>query len=546
MRRVRPAVDDLDTESPSSLSTFLIADVRGYTRYTAEHGDEAGAEVAARFADLARRGVAEHGGRLVELRGDEALAAFPSARSALRAAVDLQRLFRTTVEGRPALPLGVGIGLDAGEAVPVEGGYRGGALNLAARLCSHAASGEILASETVVSLARHLDGIRFDVRGATRFKGIDDPVVVIEVASESPLPPLPSAYRASLRRFRRRHINRRNVAVGVLVALAAAGGTAFVFAIRAGPEASPAAAATRVGLVLPRRPVESDDVYAQYTDALLEAKRRYGVATDTLVVDPSERELPASVRARLQKLDLVLLAGPSVHDQFVREVAAHPDTHFVFLDPQPDFDVSQLKELPNYSDVFYIEGPPAYLAGYLSALMAEQQTKHAIVSFIGVNPDVSSNQQAGFSMGAHDAGAAVLVDYSFDVTHPAVCERIANRQIDQGSKAVYAAAASCSLGALSAAEVRGVWGVGTDADRSYLGQYILASTVKRLGQAVDYSIRGFLDGTLAHGPSNIGIERDATNIVGINSRVPAQIRRVLEKVKAQHMKKWASLSAHSP
>ena len=36
---------------------------------------------------------------------------------------------------RHALPLGVGIGLDAGEAVPVEGGYRGGTLNLAARLC---------------------------------------------------------------------------------------------------------------------------------------------------------------------------------------------------------------------------------------------------------------------------------------------------------------------------------------------------------------------------------------------------------------------------
>ena len=116
MQRVLPAVDDLDTESPSSLSTFLIADVRGYTRYTAEHGDEAGAEVAARFADLARRGVVEHGGRLVELRGDEVLAAFSSARSALRAALELQRLFRTSVEDHPALPLGVGIGLDAGEA----------------------------------------------------------------------------------------------------------------------------------------------------------------------------------------------------------------------------------------------------------------------------------------------------------------------------------------------------------------------------------------------------------------------------------------------
>ena len=187
----------MDAESSPSLRTYLIADVRGYTRYTNEHGDEAGAEVASRFADLARRGVTAHGGELVELRGDEALAVFASARGALRAAVELQRLFRTSFEGQQALPLGVGIGLDAGEALPVEGGFRGGALNLAARLCSHAAAGEVLASETVVSLTRHVEGIRFRARGSRRFKGFDDPVNVIEVTPELPLPSLPSKRGAS-------------------------------------------------------------------------------------------------------------------------------------------------------------------------------------------------------------------------------------------------------------------------------------------------------------------------------------------------------------
>ena len=81
------------------------------------------------------------GGEVVELRGDEALCVFTSARQALRTAVDLQRHFRARVDGEPVFPLGVGIGLDAGEAVPVEDGYRGGALNLAARLCSLAAPG---------------------------------------------------------------------------------------------------------------------------------------------------------------------------------------------------------------------------------------------------------------------------------------------------------------------------------------------------------------------------------------------------------------------
>src|SRR5947208_5457031 len=140
-------------EAETVVRTFLIADVRGYTSFTHAYGDEAAGDLAARFAELARGAVTSTGGEVIELRGDEALCVFPSARQALRAAVELQIRFRERVEGQPAFPLGIGIGLAAGEAVPVEGGYRGGPLNLAARLCSLARAGQILASETVTSLS---------------------------------------------------------------------------------------------------------------------------------------------------------------------------------------------------------------------------------------------------------------------------------------------------------------------------------------------------------------------------------------------------------
>jgi branched-chain amino acid transport system substrate-binding protein len=180
--------------------TFLIADVRGYTRFTQEHGDEEAGKLAARFAALVREAVTATGGEVVELRGDEALCVFPAARQALRAAVELQVRFRARVEGQPVFPLGIGIGLDAGEAVPVEGGYRGGALNLAARLCSLAAPGQILASETVASLSRKLEGVRFVERRRVRMKGLEKPVRVIEVIPEAELPPVPKAPGPSGRR----------------------------------------------------------------------------------------------------------------------------------------------------------------------------------------------------------------------------------------------------------------------------------------------------------------------------------------------------------
>jgi YVTN family beta-propeller protein len=174
----------------ASVRTFLIADIRGYTRFTQEKGDEAAGRLAAAFAELSRPPVASHGGEVIELRGDEVLCVFGSARQALRAAVELQRTFRRTDDHDP-FPLPIGIGLDAGEAVPTEGGYRGGALNTASRLCSLAAPGEILATETVVSLARRLEGIRFVDRRPVRLKGLEKPVRVIEVIPEARLPPLP-------------------------------------------------------------------------------------------------------------------------------------------------------------------------------------------------------------------------------------------------------------------------------------------------------------------------------------------------------------------
>ena len=184
-------------EAPSALRTFLIADVRGYTRFTQEHGDEAAAQLAARFALVAREGVEARGGQLLELRGDEALAVFGSARQALRAALDLQARFAAAMETDPALPLRVGIGLDAGEAVPVAGGYRGGALNLAARLCSLAGPGEVLASEAVVHLARKTPGLAYLERGRVPLKGLADPVRVLQVVPEDAAPatvaPLPGA-----------------------------------------------------------------------------------------------------------------------------------------------------------------------------------------------------------------------------------------------------------------------------------------------------------------------------------------------------------------
>ena len=68
----RTSANRTKDQKKSDLRTFLIADVRGYTRFTQEHGDDAGASLAAAFAARVREVVEALGGDLLALRGDEA------------------------------------------------------------------------------------------------------------------------------------------------------------------------------------------------------------------------------------------------------------------------------------------------------------------------------------------------------------------------------------------------------------------------------------------------------------------------------------------
>jgi peptide/nickel transport system substrate-binding protein len=224
--------------SPAELRTFMIADIRGYTTYTREHGDEAAAALASRFGEIVAEVVAPHDGFLLELRGDEALVAFASARKALRAAVELQERF--TGEG---LPRGVGIGLDAGEAIPVGTGFRGTSLNLAARLSAQAAAGQTLASEAVIHLAAKVEGIAYVDARELKLKGFNESVRAVVV--------LPTAqakgHRLASDRRSRGRTSTAFVLVAIITLVALIGTAVGALLLRGNDQANVAASPTRPG-----------------------------------------------------------------------------------------------------------------------------------------------------------------------------------------------------------------------------------------------------------------------------------------------------------
>lgn len=236
--------------------TFLIADVRGYSRYTEEYGDEAAARLAAKFVDLVAEGVEVHGGTLIEVRGDEGLAVFTSARQAIRAAVELQAQFAEETDAEAELPLRVGIGIDSGEAVKLEdGSYRGAALNVAARLCGRAHAGEVIVSAGTSRLAGRLAGLQYSDRGRVHLKNIPEPMHIFQVYSEHDTPPA----RRPVRTFFSKPGRGLGWRLGLAVVIVAAGTAAAVAYYTAGEGAEPGSASpttTSTGGGGTRSPIE--------------------------------------------------------------------------------------------------------------------------------------------------------------------------------------------------------------------------------------------------------------------------------------------------
>lgn len=170
---------DAHTESGgSAFRGFLFSDVRGFTAFAERHGNTAAAARVARFLDIARTAIARHEGAEIKTEGDAIHAVFPSASSAVLCGLEIVDAAAEMNEREPEQPLGLGVGVHAGEAVETAEGYIGTAVNVAARLCAAAQPGEVLVTATVKGMTEASIPVGFMARGRQRLKGIREPVEV--------------------------------------------------------------------------------------------------------------------------------------------------------------------------------------------------------------------------------------------------------------------------------------------------------------------------------------------------------------------------------
>jgi class 3 adenylate cyclase len=164
---------------------FLFSDVRGFTEFAERHGNTAAAAMVGRFLEIARTAIAHHQGAEIQTQGDAIHAVFPSASSAVMCGLEIVDAAAELNAQEPGRPLGLGVGVHAGEAVETAEGYIGTAVNLAARVCAEARPGEVLVTSTVKGITQASIPVGFIARGRRRLKGIREPVEVYAVTRDT-------------------------------------------------------------------------------------------------------------------------------------------------------------------------------------------------------------------------------------------------------------------------------------------------------------------------------------------------------------------------
>lgn len=161
---------------------IMFTDIVGSTQMTHERGDYGAQEVVRIHNGIVRSALAAHHGREVKHTGDGIMASFQIAANAIRAAQEILDALRRHNAEEDNLPVNIRIGLNAGEAVEEEDDFFGTTVQIAARVCDKAGTGEVFVTESVRDLSLG-QGIHFEDAGAYEMKGVPEPMRLFGVPS---------------------------------------------------------------------------------------------------------------------------------------------------------------------------------------------------------------------------------------------------------------------------------------------------------------------------------------------------------------------------
>jgi basic membrane protein A and related proteins len=289
----------------------------------------------------------------------------------------------------------------------------------------------------------------------------------------------------------------------------------------------------KVGLITDLGQLDDNGFNELAFKGLKRAQRELGIHGRVVESKSAADYVPNMTALVRQGYDLVIGVGFAQGAAVDTAAKRFPHVKFAIV----DVDQKSLKGKPaNVEGLLFKEQEVGYLAGYLAALTAKRDGSERISAVGGFKEPPVDRFIAGYRAGAEKAvpGTKVAWSYSSDWTDQAKCKELALDQIAAGSKVVFQVAGECGLGALNGAKERGVWGIGVDADQSFLGPHVLTSALKGVDEAVFQTIQAVRDGRWKGGTNTVfGLDRHG---VGLGTFSPkanqADIAKV-EKVKEQ-------------
>jgi basic membrane protein A len=303
----------------------------------------------------------------------------------------------------------------------------------------------------------------------------------------------------------------------------------------AAPETrAPTEDAVRVGLVTDIGQLNDRGFNALAFKGLQEAERRLGIEGRVLESESAADYVPNISSLAKGGFDLIIGVGFAQGDAIDTVAARFPQSRFVII----DVDQKSLEHKPkNVVGLLFEEEEVGYLAGYLAALTVKREPGPDVISSVGGMKEPPVDRFiAGYQAGAKKAlpGITLLNGYSRDWDDLAKCKEEALNQIARGSRIVFQVAGGCGLGALDAAKQRGVWGIGVDADQSFLGPHILTSAQKKVDRAVYLTIQSVKNGTWRGGRNAVfGLEQEGVGLGKISPKIAEKDVQAVEAIARQ-------------
>lgn len=231
--------------------------------------------------------------------------------------------------------------------------------------------------------------------------------------------------------------------------------------------------------------------------------------------------------------DIIYAIGYSLEEALAEIATQNPDQKFGFVDG--------VIEQDNVVSITFADNESSYLAGVIAALTSDTGR----IGFVGGMKVPSILKfQAGYEAGAKSVNPDIVVDVQFAESYSdaGIAQQIASAMYANNVDVIFHAAGNAGNGVntearnqLESGAKEGIWVIGADRDQSAEGEwnggnFMLTSTLKELGRAIENESNAVLEGNF-NGGSHIVSNIKSGGVGVVEDHLPADVKAIVEQAK---------------